>query len=411
VHPFTIRLKDRTDGAVQPVALKFDPGSKATGIGIARQTGPGKFQAVWGAELHHRGASIHKAMTSRAQYRRRRRSANLRYREPRFNNRTKPEGWLAPSLQHRIDGIVGWTQRLSKLCPLTSISVETVRFDMQKMENPEVSGVEYQQGELLGYEVREYLLEKWERKCAYCDKQNVPLEVEHVRAKSRGGSDRVSNLALACEPCNKRKKAQSIEDFLRRSPERLAKILANLKKPLKDAAAVNATRKQVLRQLSSNFGLPIEVSTGGRTKWNRCRFGIPKSHAFDALCVGEVEALDGWQGLKILYIKATGRGQYSVTDTDKYGFPKTYSRRRKRHCIGGRMFQTGCLVRVETKHGVVIGHINVRSNGTAYIAPSEPRISVSLKKCTLLQSSDGYRYSMSSPDRSQGDKSKQIPAL
>jgi hypothetical protein len=86
--------------------------------------------------------------------------------------------------------------------PISSISVEAVRFDMQQMENPEISGIEYQQGTLAGYECREYLLEKWGRKCAYCDAENVPLQIEHIQPKGRRGSDRISNLTLACRPCN-----------------------------------------------------------------------------------------------------------------------------------------------------------------------------------------------------------------
>ncbi|MFM6450927.1 MAG: RRXRR domain-containing protein, partial [Planktothrix sp.] len=91
-----------------------------------------------------------------------------------------------------------WVRKLIKLTPINSIVQELVRFDLQKLENPEVSGIEYQQGQLAGYEVREYLLEKWDRKCAYCGVKNVPFEVEHIHPKSKGGTDRISNLAIAC---------------------------------------------------------------------------------------------------------------------------------------------------------------------------------------------------------------------
>ena len=174
--------------------------------------------------------------TARRAMRRRRRS-NLRYRPARFNNRTKPKAWLPPSLQHRVNSTMSWVERLRRLAPVTGIAMELVRFDMQKMENPEISGVEYQQGTLAGYEVKEYLLEKWDRACAYCDVTGVPLEVEHIRSKRHGGSNHVSNLTLACVPCNKEKDAQPIDVFLAKQPERLAKIKAQAKRPLKDAAA------------------------------------------------------------------------------------------------------------------------------------------------------------------------------
>jgi 5-methylcytosine-specific restriction endonuclease McrA len=88
--------------------------------------------------------------------------------------------------------------KLSRLAPLTQIAIETVKFDTQKMQKSEISGIEYQQGELVGYELRVYLLEKWDRQCAYCGAKNVPLEIEHIQASSKGGSNRVSNLTLAC---------------------------------------------------------------------------------------------------------------------------------------------------------------------------------------------------------------------
>ncbi|WP_459571780.1 RRXRR domain-containing protein, partial [Cupriavidus sp. 8B] len=97
----------------------------------------------------------------------------------RFDNRRKPAGWLAPSLQHRVQTTMAWVRRLRALAPITAISTELARFDMQAMQNAEISGVEYQQGELAGYEVREYLLEKWGRQCAYCDARDMPLELEH----------------------------------------------------------------------------------------------------------------------------------------------------------------------------------------------------------------------------------------
>ena len=110
------------------------------------------------------------------------------------------------------------------------------------MDHPEISGVEYQQGTLAGYELREYLLEKWGRKCAYCGKQDIPLQVEHIHPRANGGTNRASNLCLACEKCNLAKGTRDIKDFLSDKPNVLKKILAQAKAPLKDVAAVNATR-------------------------------------------------------------------------------------------------------------------------------------------------------------------------
>ena len=165
--------------------------------------------------------------------------------------------WLAPSLQHRIEVIMTWVQRLRRYLPVSAISQEIVKFDMQKMQNPEISGVEYQQGTLYGYEVREYLLEKRHRQCAYCGAKDKRLEVDHIVPRSHCGSDRVSNLTLSCEPCNKKKNQRPAAVFLAKKPEVLQKIQRQAKTPLKDAAAVNSTRYTLLERLKAT-GLPVE---------------------------------------------------------------------------------------------------------------------------------------------------------
>ena len=174
--PFTIILKEsRPDLPVSPLRLKIDPGAKFTGMALVNDSNG---EVVFAAELKHRGFAIRDALTSRRQLRRSRRARKTRYRQPRFLNKTRPEGWLAPSLQSRIDNIKTWVERLRKLAPIQAISQELVRFDMQLMANPDIQSQEYQQGTLAGYETREYLLEKWGRQCAYCGVKDVPFQVE-----------------------------------------------------------------------------------------------------------------------------------------------------------------------------------------------------------------------------------------
>ena len=398
--PFTIRLKDRIGGAVQPLRLKLDPGSRVTGLAIVRESETcdpetGALVRVeyglWFAELEHRGQAIREALEKRRHYRRARRVRKTRYRAPRFLNRTRREGWLPPSLQHRLDTTVNWVERLQRLAPITALSQELVRFDTQALQNPEISGVEYQQGELAGYEVREYLLEKWNRRCAYCGATHVPLEIEHIVPRARGGSDRVSNLTLACRPCNQRKANQSIEDFLQRQPARLHQIQAQAKAPLQDAAAVNATRWALLNVLKTT-GLAVETGSGGRTKFNRTRLGIPKTHALDAACVGAVDQVHHWNR-PVLSIRATGRGAYSRTRTFNNGFPRGYLMRHKR--VQG--FQTGDWVRAEVptgkKAGVHVGRVAVRHTGSFNIQAQGGTVQgISYRHCRVLQRADGYGY-------------------
>jgi 5-methylcytosine-specific restriction endonuclease McrA len=394
-YPFTIRLKDRIGGVIQPVRIKLDPGSKVTGLAVTREEDGNKPVAVLCMfELGHRGRQISEAVTARRGFRRRRRSANLRYRVPRFDNRTRPEGWLAPSLRHRVDTCMSWVNRLRRLAPVAGIATELVRFDMQAIENPKISGVEYQQGTLAGYEVREYILEKFGRHCVYCRVTDAPLNLDHVIPRSRGGSNRVSNLVPACIPCNTAKGAKSAEEFLAARPQVLTRIEAQLKAPLKDAAAVNATRWALYGALKAT-GLPVEAGSGGRTRFNRARLGIPKTHALDAACVGKVETIAGWRAPTV-EIKSTGRGQYCRTKLTMYGFPRGDCMRTKR--VHG--FQTGDIVRAEIlkgkKAGVHVGRLAVRASGSFNVQTTDGVIQgINHKYFKILQRSDGYGFAVS----------------
>ena len=392
-YPFTIRLVDRRveDSALQSVKIKLDPGSRTTGIAVTREEGGNKpTEVLFLAELAHRGRQISDKLTARAAMRRRRRS-NLRYRPARFDNRTRPEGWCAPSLRHRVEAVSNWVSRLRRLAPVTGLAMELVRFDMQAMENPDIEGAEYQRGTLYGAELREYLLTKWEHACAYCGATEVPLNLDHIVPRARGGSNRVSNLACACIPCNEEKGARPVEEFLAKQPKALARIKAQAKRPLKDAAAVNSTRWALFQTLRAT-GLPVECGSGGRTKWNRSRLGIPKTHALDAACVGAVEALSDW-AVPSLAIKATGRGAYQRTRLDAYGFPRGYLTRQKRI----RGFQTGDMVRATVatgkKAGTHIGRVAVRATGSFNIqTPTGVVQGINAKHCTILSRADGYSY-------------------
>jgi len=379
VYPFTIILKREVIATPEPIEIKIDPGSKTTGIALKQGD-----KVLFGAELTHRGQAIKNSLESRRALRRGRRARNTRYRPARFSNRTKPKGWLAPSLQYRVLTTLTWVKRFIRFVPVTSITQELVRFDLQKMENPEISGIEYQQGELQGYEVREYLLEKWDRKCSYCGAENTHLQIEHIHPKSKGGSNRISNLGLACEPCNTKKGIQA------KKPDVLKKVIAQSKRPLKDAAAVNSTRFALLKALRTT-GLSVTTSSGGRTKFNRTKLGLAKSHWIDAACVGEVDTLKVLTSNPLI-IKSTGHRARPMCRTDKYGFPSRYI--PKSPFVQG--FQTGDIVKaiVTTgkKIGTYVGRVAVRSKGSFNISAKELVQGIGHKYCQILHRKDGYGY-------------------
>jgi 5-methylcytosine-specific restriction endonuclease McrA len=385
--PFTLILKESRPDLIRPdLKIKIDPGSRITGFAILNGA-----QVIWAAELTHRGQAIKDALLSRRQLRRGRRNRHTRYRQPRFLNRTRPQGWLAPSLEHRVLTTLTWVNKLIKLAPIGSIAQELVRFDLQRLENPEISGIEYQQGTLLGYEVREYLLDAWDRKCAYCGVTNTPLQVEHIHPKAKGGTNRISNLCLACDSCNKKKDTQEIEQFLAKKPDVLKRIQAQRKRPLKDAAAVNSTRWALLNRLKKTE-LPVTTGSGGQTKFNRTRLQLPKCHWLDAACVGKVEELKVLTSQPLL-IKATGHGTRQMCGTDKFGFPIRHKSRKQIHFC----FQTGDIISATVtagkKTGSYMGRVLCRASGSFDIATKMGRVAgISHKYCKPIHKKDGYSY-------------------
>lgn len=389
--PFTIILQHAVEQPVlHPLRLKIDPGSKTTGLALMSDASG---EVVFAAELTHRGVQIKQAMDARRAIRHNRRQRKTRYRKPRFQNRRKRKGMLPPSLESRVATIITWVKRLIRLCPITALSQELVKFDLQRMQNPVIEGVEYQQGQLAGYEVREWLLEKWQRRCSYCGKEGVPLQVEHIQPKACGGTDRLSNLTIACDACNTAKGTQDIREFLKDKPDVLKQILAQAQEPLKDAAAINTARWALYKRLQ-RLGLPVECGSGGLTKYNRAMRNLPKTHWLDACCVGKSTPKTlHMERIRPLCITATGHGSRQMCRMNAFGFPCTSPKQYKR--VHG--FVTGDIVRAVVlsgkKVGTYTGRVAVRTLGFFNITTPQGTIQgVNHRFCAILQRCDGYRY-------------------
>ncbi|WP_376797046.1 RNA-guided endonuclease IscB [Thermogemmatispora sp.] len=416
------------ESEVQPMQVKLDPGSKVTGVAVLWGNG-----VMFLGEIHHR-TDIKDRLAKRRVLRHGRRNRKTRYRQPRFLNRRsekcagcgknakhgsrfcrkrgerpKDNGnrntWLPPSLRARVEQVMNALQQIR--VPVGVIAMELVRFDTQKLENPEISGVEYQHGNLSGYEVKEYLLQKFGHRCAYCggESGDLVLAVEHAVPRSRGGTDRVSNLAIACRTCNLDKGDLHPGEWLkalRRSRRKLDKIqasnlpaaLGQLKRPLRDAAAVNATRWALYHRLLS-LGLPVEVGSGGRTTYNRERARVPKEAYWDAACVGESapEAFrDHPAHVQVWEVK--GRGSRQLCRTNTHGFPDRHLSRKKSHYS----FQTGDLALADVPKGkyagVWKGRVAVRASGMFDLFVKGVRAvqGVHHKHCRVLQRGDGWVY-------------------
>ena len=187
------------------------------------------------------------------------------------------------------------------------------------MINPEIQGIEYQRGTLWGTQIRAFILHRDGHKCTYCNRKNSRLTLDHVRPKSKSGTNRPSNLATACLECNRKKNKNSIEEFLKDNPDRLKKVLAQLKQPLSGATHTNLMIPTLIRKLE-NTGRAVTKTDAATTKYNRERLGLEKDHATDAAVLEAPERIDELPE-KILNIRATGRGRRCRLGKSKNGLP------------------------------------------------------------------------------------------
>lgn len=399
-YPFTLVLQDEKPPCEPYLELRIDPGSKYTGFALVNP----KNEVIWAMELQHRGSSISKSLIKRAGFRRNRRNRKTRYRKCRFN-RKKPQGWLAPSLMHRVKTVETWIKRIIRYTPVATITIEKVKFDTQKLENPDIQGVEYQQGTLSGYSIREALLEHWGRKCAYCGAENVPLQIEHIKPKSKGGSNRFSNLTLACECCNKKKGNRSIEEFLSDKPEILTKITKHCRESLSDAAAVNSTRHKIW-EIASLTGLRVFEGSGALAKLVRAKSNLPKTHWIDAAANSINE-----QPIKLLthqplLVTCKGHGNRQARRCNNSGFPaitlKKDSQGKKvvnivkpkqiyNHAVAGDIVKI--TVDKERKHiskGVYLARVKTPTKTGVEVKINGHRITSKLY--SFIHRNDGYDY-------------------
>lgn len=181
IYPFVIRLKtSKTINANNKCAIKLDPGANTTGVAIVD-----KEKCLFLMEIIHRGKEIRKALFQRKVVRRNRRQRNTRYRQARFQNRIKRNGWLAPSVKSRADNIINIVNKLSKYIPLTNVAIENVSFNTTDMtEGIKLYGKEYQNGNLKDTKLRKFLMEKYNNRCNYCGSIEK-LEVEHILSRHR----------------------------------------------------------------------------------------------------------------------------------------------------------------------------------------------------------------------------------
>jgi len=429
--------------------VKAKPGDKKTRQSLRLLASPfsSLFGKVYYAKEKILRTDVKKQLADRARYRRTRRGRKTRYRKPRFHNRVKtkcarcgvnnvPKIWkkvkrkkgksrkrvcngrarlcrkcqgkkgqhnrphiLAPSVLNRAESILNEIHKLSSTLPISKIIVEIASFDMQKMSNALIEGVEYQHGTLFGYEVKQYILTVHKHKCAYCgglSGDNI-LQVEHIHPQSKGGTDKISNLTISCWICNKAKGTMTLEQWERVlrvslsdiNEKRLKSIPAikkqsKLKKGFQYSALTQSYKNYLLAELRKDF--TVEVTFGATTKYHRNQLKLPKSQINDALVIASEGNPFKMPIYYILERQIKKRYPHDYIPPPKKGQP-IIKYKRKPEMFGFRLWD-----KIRCNHpklGDVVGYVQGRrSSGSFAIASLDGDLligGVSYKKLALLQ--------------------------
>ena len=291
--PFVIQLTVPTGETKQPITLGVDAGYKHVGLSATTAK-----EELLASEVELR-QDVTGLLSDRLALRRARRNRKTRYRAPRFANRVRSEhkGWLAPSVENRIQAHISRIEAVCRVLPITKIVIETASFDIQKIKNPEIEDEGYQQGEQLGFwNVREYVLFRDGHVCQACKgrSKDLILNVHHIESRKTGG-DAPGNLITLCEACHKAFHAGKLKQF---SPRRGASFRAE--------TFMGIMRWTVLNRLRERHPeLPVTNTYGYLTKHKRIVADLPKTHCADAFCIAGV--LDAKRRGEYLFQKQTRR--------------------------------------------------------------------------------------------------------
>ena len=302
--PFTIQLIYGSSGYKQDIKLGVDTGYKHVGLSAVSDA-----KELFRSEVELR-TDIPKLLSERRQYRRTRRN-RLWYRKQRFLNRGIKAGWLAPSVQHRLDSHIKAVDFVKSILPVTEITVEAAAFDIQEIKNPDISGVEYQNGEQAGFwNVREYVLYRDGHTCQHCGKSNTVLNVHHIESRQTGG-DRPDNLITLCESCHKAYHKGKIELKIKKH------------KAFKAETVMSILRWKIVNKLRE-LGNTVSITYGYLTKSARIALKLDKSHSNDAFCIA---GGSGQERTDVINGSFTRR-QNRCTQLNRKGFKPSIRKRR-----------------------------------------------------------------------------------
>ena len=300
--PFTIQLLWNCEHNIQPVKLGVDAGYQKVGISAASNK-----KELFSAEVTLR-TDIPKKLQNRSMYRRARRG-RLWHRQPRFDNRSKPKGWFAPSIQHKLDSHIRIVEKIKKLLPITEVTVEVAGFDIQKIKNPDIQGEEYQQGEQLGFwNVREYVLHRDNHTCQHCHgkKKDPILQTHHINGKAEGATDRPEELLTICKTCH--------DDH----HKGIDIIPAKKIRQFKPDTFMTTVRWKIVNALGCKH------TYGYITKHNRIKQGLQKSHINDAFVIADGTIQERCKSYNVKQVRRNNR----CLQKNRKGFKPSIRRQR-----------------------------------------------------------------------------------
>lgn len=381
--PFTIQLTYATGETVQEVSIGIDLGAKHTGIAVVSED---KVLAKGEVEVRQ---DVKKNLDTRRNYRNSRRHRKTRYRKARFNNRKREKGWLPPSLQSRIDNTFRWIDRFQSLLPAPTLHIEVGKFDVQKMINPDIQGVDYQKGQTYGYhDVRYFVLARDNYTCQVCKKKNKILNTHHIVYVSHGGSDRADNLITVCTDCHTHDNHQK--------GKVLWKWMVEGKKlpSYKEGPFMNIFRRRVFTKYPD-----AKITYGSITTPHRKKLGLDKTHYNDAIAATGIESIQQNTN-RIFYIKQFRKKKRSLHEaTARKGRkePNRTQRRNAKNTKESRGFFRNDKVQIYGRTGFISGFAGktmgyVKDIDGEYITkPGKASRQVSLKECTLISHNNNWQ--------------------
>lgn len=280
--PFTIQLLYGSSGYTQKIILGVDAGSKTIGMSASTET-----QELFVAEVTPRNDVVNN-LSARREFRRSRRNRKTRYRKPRFNNRvhSKHKGWLAPSVEVKIQEHITSIKRTCSILPINRIVVETAEFDLQLLKaiqdgEPAPVGEDYQKGEMYGfYNVRQYVLWRDNYTCQCCGahRKGIKLHIHHLESRKTGGNA-PDNQVTICDSCH---------DKLHRGLTVNLSLKKRKRPSTRDAAFMGIMRKTLMERLCTELDIPVVETRGYITKATRVELlKLSKSHVNDAFAIAQ----------------------------------------------------------------------------------------------------------------------------